>query len=81
MTITCMLPVYLLSSEQFIKFERFPLQRVQMVNKSSSLKAKMIGNIMLRRTELMAITFDVYLSHVLDNRLPLQITAWPIMGR
>jgi len=76
-----MLPVYLLSSEQFIKFERFPLQRVQMVNKSSSLKAKMIGNIMLRRTELMAITFDVYLSHVLDNRLPLQITAWPIMGR
>ena len=34
----------LLSSEQCAQFERFRIQHVQMVNKASSFKTKLIGN-------------------------------------
>jgi len=34
----------LLISEQCLQFERFRLQRVQMVNKTSSFEIKLIGN-------------------------------------
>ena len=36
--------VTLLSSEQCSQFERFRLQHVQMINKTSSFKVKLIGN-------------------------------------
>ena len=36
--------VTLFSSEQSLQFERFCLQPVQMVNKTSSFKTKLIGN-------------------------------------
>ena len=35
--------VTLLSSEQCIQFERFRLQHIQMVNKTSSFKTKLVG--------------------------------------
>ena len=59
--------VTLLSSEKSLQFEKFHLQHVQMVNKSR-FKAKLTGN----NAELTAILFDVSLSHILDNRLPVK---------
>ena len=35
---------FILSLEQFSQFERFCLQHLQMVNKTSSFKTKLIGN-------------------------------------
>ena len=50
--------VTLLSSEQCLQFERFHLQHVQMVNKTSSFKTKLTCNIAEVR-ELTKMPFDV----------------------
>ncbi len=70
--------ITLLSSEQCSQFEIFRLQNVQMVNKASSFNTTFIGN---NRTELTTILVVVELVPVLDNRLPVKITAQPILGR
>ena len=49
--------VTLLNSEQCLQFERFRLQHIQMVDKTSIFKTKLA--IMLRQAELTIIPFDV----------------------
>ena len=60
--------VSLLSSEQCSQFERFCLQPVQMVNKTSSFKTKLIVN-NVEASQLTIIRFDVSLSQILDKIL------------
>ena len=48
----------LLSSEQCSLFERFRLQQVQMINKTSNFQTKLMA-IMPRGEELTAVPFDV----------------------
>ena len=50
--------VTLLRLEQRSQYERFRSQHVQIVNKTSSFKTKLIRN-MPRRAEFIAIHFDV----------------------
>ena len=59
----------LLSSEQSSQFERFRLQQVQMVNETSSVKTKLIGN-NADETNGNCNTLRLT-SNVLDRRLPL----------
>ena len=60
--------ITLLSLEQCSK--HFRLQHVQIVNKTSSFKKKLIGS-NAEASRVNAIPFEVYLSHVLHSRLPV----------
>ena len=70
--------VTVLSLEQCSEFDRFRLQHVQMVNKTSSFKTKLICNkAETSRVNLLMFTFPT--SYAAD--FPLEITALPVMGR
>ena len=76
------LHINLLSSEQCSQFERFRLQHVQMVNKTSSFKTKCIGNnaeaSRVNRNTLWCLTVQ---RSTQQADIPLQIIALPIIGR
>ena len=61
--------VTLFNSEPCSQFERFHLQHVQMVNKTSSFKTKLLGYD--AKASRIHFTFDVSHSHVLEGRLPV----------
>ena len=64
--------VTLLSSEQDEEFERFCLQLIQIINRTSSFKIKWIGNnakaSRVNHNSLWGLTFP-------RSRFPLQVTA------
>ena len=64
--------VILLSSEQCSQFERFQLQHVLMVNKTSNFKTKLTGN----NAEVCTVNRNTLeLSHALYRRLPVTDTC------
>ena len=77
----------LLISEQCSQFERFFPQHVQMVNKTSSFKTKLLGNYSeagkVNHVGQLNIKLYYYplMFDVLDSRVSLQSIALPNLGR
>ena len=70
----------LLSSEQCLKFERFRLQHVQIVNKTSGVKTKLTGN-NAKVTRVNQNTLRCWTFPRSAADFPVQGTARSILGR